>query len=504
MILYRQNPNLKLKTVRRVNGDLEYLRNCRKIKDKYYLVDEDCFLIEGKWYSKNSKLVTTDHETGKFVVINKTPLTYGIIGINSDGSERMGYFTENKYKNVWAHTGQFRDVRALNTEILLKGNFIESLGKGVWHFKGSLNKEQIARMNRIDEKKVWTNKGYNIEDNVDEFKEKMAMYAKAPIKVTANAVKYGKFLGDITFGSEIETGSGFIPDHIQYQTGVVICRDGSIDNAEYVTVPYSGPKGLCTLDLLAKYMSERTSINIKCAFHIHLGTLPTDRLFIVSLYALSIKIQEELFKMFPYYKTEPEGIKAKNYTKKTRKLGIGMYDKSMTKAQFTEYIDDSYYRIATFLNDGNNPGPDFNRRNNNHRQRNKWERVQRYYWLNFMNMFFSPRRTMEFRLHQATTNGQKMINWLFMCNAIVKYAEANALAILGSAENIPLKNVLNYYADTFKTKDAKFLSAYLNAYVKDRTQYFQKDWARKDYQSFAEQDEDKSYEFVYEGVKKLV
>lgn len=46
MISYQDNPNLKLKVVDTVHGKKEYRRNCRKIKDKYYIVNVDCFEIE--------------------------------------------------------------------------------------------------------------------------------------------------------------------------------------------------------------------------------------------------------------------------------------------------------------------------------------------------------------------------------------------------------------------------------------------------------------------------
>lgn len=120
-----------------------------------------------------------------------------------------------------------------------------------------------------------------------------------------------------------------------------------------------------------------------------------------------------------------------------------------------------------------------------------------------MNLFFSPRRTAEFRLHHATLNGQKMVNWLFICIAILRYAEKHAKKILTTNTPITLDDVLNYYADTFKSKDAIFLSEYLKAYVKERKDYFRKDFERGDYTSEKEQAQDKHYKFTYEGVDWL-
>jgi hypothetical protein len=465
MILYKDNPDLQFTTVTTVHGDIEYRRNCRKIKDKYYVINKDCVEVNDKWYAITSKLITLDYETNQYVLVKNAVLVYGIVGFKSTGTPIFGYFTENKYNNVWCAIANYGNVKALNEELLIKSNFLEHMGEGVWHSKKGLTPSALTKFGKIETKKVWREKGYNIEDNAEEFRDKISMYDKYTPKISASAMRYGKMLGDTSFGCEIETSTGFLPDHLQFRTGTVICRDGSIDNAEYVTVPMRGAKGLVNLKTLSGHLAERTNTDIKCSFHIHLGTLPKDRLFITALYALSIRIQDEMFTMFPYYKTAWEGIKKQNYNQKVRKLGTGLMKKDMTKEQFTQYVDEAYYRIFTFLNDGVAPDDRFNRNNHRHQQTAKWNRKQRYYWLNFMNLFFSERNTAEFRLHQATLNGQKMVNWLFICNAIVRYAEKNAKDILSSSNPIKVETVLDYYADTFKNKDGKFLSEYLKAYL---------------------------------------
>jgi hypothetical protein len=93
-----------------------------------------------------------------------------------------------------------------------------------------------------------------------------------------------------------------------------------------------------------------------------------------------------------------------------------------------------------------------------------------------------------------------MILWLYICNAIVKYAEVHAKEILSSNAPISLDEVLNYYKSTFRTKEASFLSNYLKAYVKDRKDYFLKDQKRGDYVSEKEMADDKTFVFKYEGI----
>lgn len=503
MIRYKDNPNLKLKVVTTIKGKTEYRRNCRKIRERYYIINEDVFEIDGRWYSATSKLITLDYETGKYVVTKKTALVYGIVGFKAVNVPIFGYFTENKYNNLMVHVSGYGSVKALNDSVLLEGKYIEDISTGVWHYSRDLSSNSIEKMKRIHGKKVYTNKGYNIEDNAAEFDQKIKAYTDFPHKIATNAARYGKLLGQTSWGMEVETSVGYLPEHLQNRTGIVICRDGSIDNAEYVTVPMRGAKGLVNVKMMSEYLTQRTLTDIRCSFHIHLGTLPTDRLFIVALYALGMRIQDELFTMFPYYKTDWKGVKKQNYNQKLRKLGIGIIKPDMNKEGFTKYVDESYYRIFTWLNDGIPPDDNFNRNTNRHTQTAKWNRKQRYFWLNFMNLFFSSRRTAEFRLHQPTLNGQKMVNWLFICNAIVRYAETHAKKILSDGSPIPLNTVLDYYADTFKTKEAIFLSDYLKAYVQDRKDYFYKDFNRGDFISDRELQDDKTYVFEYKGVSWL-
>ena len=483
-----------------VSGNTEYRRNCRKIKDKYYVSGEECFLIGDTWYANTSKLITYDYEKEIYVLIKDTPLVYGVVGFKEDGVHEMGYFTENKYNNILVNIHGYGSIWCFNQATLEKGGFVENLSDGLWYYKKNHSASALAGFKKITSKKVYRDKGYNIEDNKQEFDQKIKSFAASPFEIPTKAHRMAKYLGNTTFGMEIETALGYLPEHIQSRHGVVICRDGSIDNAEFVTVPMQGARGLANIKHLSTELCKRTIPDIKCSFHIHLGTLPDHRLFIVALWALSIKIQDELYTMFPGFKTHWEKFKKKDYNQKTRKLGFTTLKPSFTKDQYLAYIDDAYYRISKFLNEGNEPDDRFNRQNHQHVRTAKWERAQRYYWINFMNMFFSERKTIEFRLHQATTNGQKMTNWLFICNAIVKYAQQNPRKILSSPDTISLNEVMDYYKDTFKSEEAGFLSDYMKAYIADRKAYFANDIAKGDYESKKELQTDKDYVFEYKGV----
>lgn len=500
MTFYAVNPRLKLKVVKTITGESEYRKNCRLIKAGYYRIGDQCHEVDGKWYVSTSKLITYDFEKGIYVMVKDTPLVYGVVGFKENEEAIFGYFTENRYNNVTVVVNNYGSVKAINEKIL-QTTYTENLSDGTFVYKRALTSGQIANLSKITSKKVYREKGYNIEDNVSEFKEKIIYYDKYPIKVGIAAARYGRLLGNTTYGFENETSSGYIPEHIQWRTGTIICRDGSIENAEYVTVPMKGPKGLKNIQYLGSELSKRTNCDIRCSFHIHLGTLPDNRLFIVSLYALCMKIQDEAFSMFPYYKTAWQNFKKQDYNQKLRKLGIEKY-KGGNKEAYEAYIDDGYYRIQKFLNDGNEADDLYNRTTHQHVRRNKWERRARYYWVNFMNMFYSDRKTIEFRLHHGTLNSQKMINWLFICNAIVKYAEKNALAILSGDKKITLADIMDYYK-TFKNKEGDFLCEYLKAYIANRQAYFLKDKLNNDAESKKEQLDDKQFKFIHEGISDL-
>lgn len=503
MIRYKDDPKLKFKTIKTVTGETEYRRNCRKIKDKYYIENEQCFLIGKVWYAYTSKLITFDYEKGVHVIIKDTPLVYGVVGFKKEGEPEFGYFTENKYNNIVVNIAGYGSVKCFNEDTLVKGGYVENLSDAIWHYRKALSASMLSKLTNIHSKKVYRDKGYNIEDNAAEFKEKIESYDKYPVKISSNAMRYGKLLGKITYGCEVETAMGYVPDHIQNRTGLIICRDGSIDNAEYVTVPMKGAKGLMNLKYMAEELSKRTTIDIKCSYHIHFGTLPDDRLFLVALWALAIRIQDEIFTMFPGYKTNWEKFKKKDYCQKVRKLGVGILQKDFDKEEYEAYINDGYYRIHKFLNDGNEPDDRFNRNNHQHVRTAKWERAGRYYWLNFMNMFFSDRKTMEFRLHQATTNGRKMIAWLFICNAILKYAEKYPRQILSSGEPIALDTVMDYYQEHFKNKEGEFMSRYLKAYIANRKSYFLGQRKKGNLECREELLEDKEFMFEFEGMTNL-
>lgn len=507
MILYKDDSKLALKVVATITGDKEYRRNCRFIRSTerpegaFYVMDQDCFHVEGQWHRIESGKIEFDYEKKAWSLKGVKPLTRGVVAIEGDKLV-YGTFTPNVYNNCKVNSPHRTSV-CINSDILVAANYVEDWGTNIWYSKAGMTPGQIKKLQTIRNEVNHHNKGYNIEDNAVEFDQKKDSYANYPTQISKEARAYAKFLGESTFGAEIETSEGNVASGIQYQTGLVVCRDGSIQSAEYVTVPMAGAKGVQNIVTVAESITDRCNIDINCSLHYHFGNTPKEREYIVSLYILAYKIQDDIFKMFPYFKTDHRGFKKKNYCQKLKKMSIYPC-KDFSKEGYNTYIDEVYIKIFTFLSDGHLPGDKANRKRQQHPIVHKWDRKSRYYWLNLQNMIFSERETAEFRLHTATTNKTKMVAWLFICNAIVKYAEKHMREILEGEGKISFTQVLNYYVDEFpRSSTARMLSKYLIGYYENRCNTFARDLENGDKLSEHDIKDDKTFNFALDGVTLL-
>lgn len=515
IIYYSENPSLENEGMRVVvtfDGQKEYRINCKLINGQFYVKNKQCFLVDGKWHRIDSGLIFFDHELKQWLKEKdkgRYPLIKGIVDIQK-GSYTYGYFSPNPLNNVVAViNGGMSKMTVLNPELLYDNGFVEDVSRGLFFPKSDLTYSSLKEFSTPSNKISSQAKGYNIEDNEAEFDLKIQLFQSYKMPLSKDVRRFGKFLEDTTIGIELETIKGYLPDFQQYRTGTVICRDGSLkasdgtQGSEFVTVPMYGAKCLQNIVNLCTELSKRTEIDTNCSYHIHLGNIRKDRLFLVALYMLCFKIQDELFEMLPYYKTDPSGVKEKNYNKKLRKLSMFKLN-AFDKDSYNAYINSAYQRIFVFLTEGSEPGKKFNRKNKMHPAGNqKWNKHSRYYWINFINIFFSERNTIEFRPHHGTLNSQKAVNWLFIVNAIIKYASLHEKDIITTGKKISLSQVLNYYGEHFKTPKAQFLSEYLIAYLEDRKKLFKNDFERGDYISKHEITKDLNYTFKYNGCTNL-
>lgn len=506
MILYADNPHLGLKTVTTIQKDVEYRRNCKCIKEKYYVIDRDCFLINERWYRTDGGNIVFDYE--KKVWVHKDSIdgmVKGIVGFTAKGEPEIGYFTVNDYKNVPSKSRAHGNYPVIDQSLVESNGYFEDPSTCTWYKSSDLSTSEIRQRKMVRNERSFTDRGYNIEDNDTDFRYKTKMYKEYDLTLSKKAKEMAKFIGDLTFGCEIEIYRGNLPNKELVQHGIVICRDGSIDGGpELVTIPLAGAKGLQNVVEICRELKGRSTVSIACAFHVHFGNVRRDKLFLAAFYQLCRKVQDELFTAFPFYKTEHKGIKKKNYNQKLQKLGIHpLVNKD--RESYDMYLEDSFIRIFDFLAEGKMDISQFNKKTREHPIRQKWDRHSRYYWANLLNMFFGNRNTIEFRLHGPTTNSHKIINWMFICVALIRYAENNALDILTNKNNISIKSVLGIFAEMHPTDPKSgFLGDYLYAYFESRRAAFAKDYKNGDVVSMWDIEEDEDYEFSYNGQKGLV
>lgn len=451
------------------NGKSAKRSDCKKIKGKYYKLNEDCFFIEKQWYRIDSPHIFFDYTLKKFRLRKDMPQDYidGVVNVNEDGTFFYGYFKQDPYENVKAMDPSGRIRTCINKDVLIYKGYVENLSRGIFVYKDTPEGQDSQKLINVVDHKL---SGYNIEDNSD-FEEKIELYNKYNPVISKNIVNGAKFIKGITFGLELESAAGFLPENLRNKTGIVICRDGSlVGGPEYTTIPLSGAKGLQTILNIAEYLGPRNTVNENCSLHIHIGNIELSRSYIIALYRLCFQIQEDIFKMFPYYKTDYRIAKEKDYNKKLSSLNISYFD-GKTKADYESYIYNNYKSLFMFLTNGIEPSKKYNRVNKNHPQTQKWNRPSRYYWVNFMNSFFSNRNTIEFRLHHGTFNAYKIVNWLLICNAIIKYAKLNIKDLLTTDKRHSIEDVISYYAHSFGEEGCRLVN-YLMDYYLERVKSF--------------------------------
>lgn len=487
---------MKTKAIKQVvtyNGESAPLNKCKKIKGLYYEKDKSCFEINGKWYSINSNLIFLDSYENKYKIKGNLNIKKGVVSIDPF---TIGYYEFNSFYNCFVYI-QGQRYECANYQILKEAGFVENINEGTWY--DSVNEVKLPKTTLPDyviqnvkntfeivnpnEKKQFQFKdnAYNIEDS-REYESIKKAYENFNTPLTKDVKKAAKLIGNVSFGCELEVTKGMLPSYYLNQLGIYICKDGSINyTPEFVTVPYKGAKGLQSLKNLFIETNKRCETDYRCSLHYHIGNIRTDREFLVAFYKLMVDTQKDLLKMLPFYKTDPNGVKDKNYCK-TLSSKVLRTDCITHK----DKVNDMYNNLQTFILDSVKPNDKYNRKTKIHPNgKNKWN-YPRYTIVNFVNMFINNRLTLEFRPHHAVLDPVRSINWLFICIAFIKFAENNSSKILYNTYTI--RDVLNYYKNTFKTTYANNVSDYLIAYYEERVSYFrvnQNDiFAEKDYTNY--------------------
>lgn len=252
-------------------------------------------------------------------------------------------------------------------------------------------------------------------------------------------------------GIEFETSAGHLPENICLENGLIPLKDGSIYGHEYVTVPYMDNIVERTVQSCTA-LRYGTAIDHLCSTHVHIGGLRKDRTFITSLYELWSYIQDEFYELIVINKRHIDYISNKRHGPKD-------HCKSVPKIQASNIAE--YYKIIfTLFNSSQHPNRDFHRGKLVHDDSQKWNIDCRYYNLNMINLL-NGNNVIEFRIHGPTLNEIKLVNYLFILNAVIEFASKYSNIVIHRKEKLYLEKILKVvYKD--QPEIAKVLINYVN------------------------------------------
>lgn len=495
------------KLVKDYLGNLVPKEKARSIMGKYYVVNESCFFMEdGQWYRvTSSDKIVYDHYVGKYVLKASTKLNKGII--NKNGEE--GFFSENdqiaSFKSK--RTGEITLI--LNDEIAESLGYEESIHDGLFYKKSDLSPTDLTTW--FTKKNIPNNersKSYNLESDPKRKQELEEAYGKLNIKISPIAKKLSKFVSDFSFGMEAEVINGFIPRRIRNKLGIKALKDGSLrsDNGEgieMVTMPMEGAKGIEVIRQFCKELTKRCEVNNYCSVHFHFGKVRKDKLYTLSMYRLGSLLQNELIRYFPYSRFNSIKSDGKIYCNLLLdlKMDYSSLFKQKTEEDFHKAVLNEFNKFYTWLNHGKplastHGDPELIRTNiivdgkkmfydkwlkNIYSTKSvyhsitgeKWNKNERYFWINFLNLYFSKIGTIEFRAEPGSTNFCKIMIWMLTCASILKYAE-NVKTCL-TIKSVTLKEVLTEHLGD------KYASYIMEYYMMRYNVFFNKDGGYKNY-----------------------
>ena len=457
-----------------INGELNEFnkKECIKYLNNYYHINNPNVYfnkITNKYSHKNSKsvrnliLTIDDFKDNKYILV---------------------FDEKNKYKHVLFYIRR-NDTNKSNEN--LTNNLIEcyiDYKKAIMDENLIFNSEHrcfhhislldLPLFSKSERQQVDVSRGYNIED-CDDYQECKINYESFKIKFTENILKFKPYLYNKTFGIELETCKGDVIPVTKSRYGFTTCRDGSIDNLEFVSIPMKGLKGLQSVHEFCKQNKFFVKTDYKCSLHVHVGNVRTDKLFLNAFYNFLLVIQKDYFEYFPYYKKENILNKSKHYTKPMYDITIPHKSENLlTKQKLNDLVNRNVNEIYRFLTDGHLPNKFFNRKNRlNPIKGPKWNLKNRYHVVNLMNLLFSERKTIEFRIHENTFNEEKVINQILLSIAMVRYVEQNIKKCLTMKCVNSIEKLINeMFSNNEKEDLIKYYSERKKLFKSDKNEVF--------------------------------
>lgn len=441
------------KLVTTINDEKVAISICRKYDKKYYKIGDisiensgDCYKIDDKFYRIETGQIVFNHTESKYCIKNGS-LIFGLVKNNE-----KGYFTNNIKKiKIIDETGKY--TYALNEDVLIENlEYREKISTGEYVHISQITARELNKI-KVPSKDYKYSLPYDSKGITDKHLDIYNNLYDSNISHSVN--DFSKVLEDLTFGMEFETIAGFLPARITNKLGLIPLRDGSIPGLEYVTVPFSGAKGLQTIVDISKELEKRTVFDYKCSLHLHLGRIPRTPEFILAFFKLSLFIQDELFSMFPIYKKYNLGIKNKNYSKPYPIYNlVSKMDASITpcniKNNFGILFDYLVGEKGSFYHNYNQNLGNVKHHPRDESGNQKWNIPTRYYFHNFIPLIFGNKQTVEFRIHTPTYDVNKIFMFIGLNAILINFTKIFEKEILENpnfldAYSLGIENIVKKY-----------------------------------------------------------
>jgi hypothetical protein len=449
---------------------LESLEGYKIIDNKYYklgdtnVVDSgECYFIGGTYRKYDPKIIVYNFTESRYMLRKDVDSSKAVEADSVVNKKIVRGIAYNDDLNVFLNPNSHVAFYGIHTLRELKIKYIHLGFREIYasnDFKDyHLSSKQNYKDSLIDLSL------YGASNN-PYFKEQIKLSKSRNIFLYENLaysrlfLKYSSLLAPFSYGIELETSSGNVPETFLKRYHLTPVRDGSITGHEYITVPLDFRKVLSYAVNIADIIDRSCSFNAYCSYHLHIGNVPKTIDYVTNLFVLCYRLQSELFEIFEPFKTDAAYMAnksggAKNHCMMLPSLGFGIYNKEQIGDNIMRWLTNGKLSVQDYENGVAYKVPN-----------NKWNIDARYYFVNFFNLLLTS-GTVEFRLHSGTANKYKIVYWIFICTAIIKYAQMYPKRIMSTYKKVKLIGIIEEIY-----KEEKDLKDTLIGYIKLRQDHY--------------------------------
>lgn len=462
-----------MKIVTLANGKNAPKKDSYMIDGEYFL-KADLIKIGGTFYKKEDPTIVYNTELNIWEKKTRAHIL-GLV-VKQEGLD-FGYFKKSSLSFIFdddvGHLSNVEELKSFmesnNNAIIINNilHFLSYVGEHVY-WRPQTNGNYCYTKQRVPTEGL----PYEVQEvDISSWIKKSETLYTEVVSEELNGLleKWGSLL-KYSVGVEYETSDGILSNDLSQLLGVIKLRDGSLKGGyEYSTIPYAGKKALFYNILTPIVLQKQHSINERCSLHVHFGGYPRDKKSILCLYLLLYRLQQEIGEFIAPYRKTPQFMQkvilaeGKDYCAPLPAI-INPY-KTDLELNWKEVFNEFYL----FLTSGKSPNEEYNFDTRVHPVKQKYNRKARYHNYNLLPMVFGKTETVEARWHTTTLNPYKIINWIFINNAILEFAEKHQDRIL-SKEKLDLLDILSIYKE--KGEEGALLFHYLYNYIEDRKETF--------------------------------